>query len=508
MNKKRIILSCHILALLLIISGCLMNHSKLDAIFENQTDIGSVLHKGASFYDPESEKYHLKGSGANMWFGEDEFHFLYRKITGDFVFDTRIEWIGQGVESHRKAGLTIRETLNPGSRHVSAEFHGDGLMSLQYRLNPDSMTLEQSSAKKYLNVIRLEKTGRLIRMFAAEPGELLNLVGEIESPFDSSECYIGLFVCSHNPDVMEEAVFSNTRLTVPASPDFVPYQDYIGSRLEILDIQTELRKTVYQSSEPFEAPNWSRSGNYLVVNSRGRLYSVPVHGGEPVPIYTDFAVANNNDHGFSPDGKYLAISHHASDRPAGENSVIYTVPVHGGKPEQITENSPSYWHGWSPDGHFLIYTAKRNEQWNIYRVPADGGDELQLTHNPGLDDGSDYSPDGQYIWFNSNRSGSMEIWRMNADGTNEQQMTDDIYQNWFPHPSPDGRFIVFLSYPHEVDPWDHPYYKRVMLRLINLEDNTIRVIAHVYGGQGTINVPSWSPDSRKVAFISHSDRIF
>jgi TolB protein len=502
MNNHQII---KIIMVVIIFLGCQMKKKQSLGIFEQATDVGNVKLAGSSFYDPLTEEYRLKGSGSNMWFGRDEFHFLWRRMSGDFILDTQIEWVGKGVRDHRKAGLSLRETLEPGSRHVSAEFHGgDGLMSLQYRIEPDSMTLEQSAEERYLPVLRLEKTGKKVRMLAARAGEVLKSVGKIELPFDSTLFYAGLFICSHDSEVVEEAVFRNTRLTIPAKPDFVPYRDYIGSRLEILDLETGLRKIIYASEEPFEAPNWSRDGCFFVVNSRGKLYQVPADGGEWKWINTDFAVSNNNDHGFSSDGQWLAISHHAKDRPSGQNSVIYKVPASGGIPVQITEKSPSYWHGWSPDGNRLIYTANRNDQWNIYSISAEGGEELPLTSNMYLDDGSEFSADGRFIWFNSNRTGTMEIWRMNPDGSDPRQITDDMYQNWFPHPSPDGRCVVFLSYPPDVAPWDHPYYRHVMLRLIDLEDMRIRAIAYLYGGQGTMNVPSWAPDSKRLAFVSNT----
>ncbi|MBN1782223.1 TolB family protein [bacterium] len=485
-----------------------MNESETIGVFESATDIGVVNLPGSSMYDPVTDRYTLKGSGSNMWFGEDRFHFLWKRMQGDFILDARVEWTGEGGHDHRKAGLSIRETLETGSRHVSAEFHGgDGLMSMQYRLDTDSLTLEQSADERFLSVMRLEKTGKTIRMWASRPGEVLRQVGELELPFDSTWFYVGLIVCSHDSNAVQEVMFSNVRLTIPAAPDFVPYQDYIGCRLEILDIETESRKVLVQSGQPFEAPNWSRDGSFLVVNSKGKLYRVSSDGGQFIEIDTDFATANNNDHGFSPGGEILAISHHAADRPAGQNSVIYTVPVEGGIPKQVTPNSPSYWHGWSPDGRTLIYTANRNGQWDIYAISLDGGDEAQLTNNAFLDDGSEYSLDGRTIWFNSNRSGSMEIWRMKADGSEPTQITQDPFQNWFPHQSPDGRWLIFLSYPPEVDSWDHPYYRSVMLRLMNLENMRIRVVAYLYGGQGTINVPSWSPDSKKLAFVSNTGGI-
>lgn len=485
-----------------------MKPSENFGIFEQAVDVGNVRLAGESRYDPETDRYHLKGSGENMWFGEDAFHFLCKKMSGDFILDAEVQWIGEGGHEHRKAGLSIRETLESGSRHVSAEYHaGDGLMSLQYRLEPDSATLEQSAKDRYLPVIRLEKQGDQIRMYACKPGDLMEQIGEIELPFDSTFYYIGLFVCSHDSGAIEEAAFKNTRLTIPAKPDFAPYRDYIGCRLEILDIPSGSRKVIYESQTPFEAPNWSPDGSFLVVNSQGGLYRISPEGGRLTAIDTDFATSNNNDHGFSPDGKTLALSHHAADRSPGKNSVIYTVPVSGGVPVQITEKSPSYWHGWSPDGKILIYTANRNDRWNLYGIPSAGGEEFQLTDTPALDDGSEFSFDGKHIWFNSNRTGTMEIWKMKADGSDPVQITDDPFQNWFPHQSPDGRWLIYLAYPPEVDPWDHPYYKRVTLRLKDLKKGTSKVIAYLYGGQGTINVPSWSPDSKHVTFVSNTDAL-
>jgi Tol biopolymer transport system component len=179
--------------------------------------------------------------------------------------------------------------------------------------------------------------------------------------------------------------------------------------------------------------------------------------------------------------------------------------VGGGTPRRVTALGPSYLHGWSPDGKFLVYTGERGGEFDVYRIPADGGEETRLTTAPGLDDGPEYSPDGAYIYFNSVRSGTMQIWRMRPDGSAQQQVTDDRYNNWFPHVSPDGRSIVFLSFLPDVAPNDHPFYKPVYLRLMPATGGSPRVVAYLYGGQGTINVPSWSPDSRRVAFVSNTD---
>jgi Tol biopolymer transport system component len=252
-----------------------------------------------------------------------------------------------------------------------------------------------------------------------------------------------------------------------------------------------------------QAPNWTADGKALIYNSRGRLYRFDLASGKAVVLNTDFATSNNNDHVLTFDGKMIGISHHSKEDQ--NKSIIYVLPVYGGKPRRVTSKGPSYLHGWSPDGKFLIYTGERNGEFDVYKIPAAGGEETRLTDAKGLDDGSEYTPDGKYIYFNSNRTGNMQIWRMKPDGSNQQQVTDDQYNNWFPHVSPDGKWVIFLSFPKEVDSGDHPFYKKVYLRLMPFGGGKPKVIAYLYGGQGTINVPSWSPDSKKVAFVSNTD---
>jgi TolB protein len=474
--------------------------------FEGNTDVGDVKIEGNFSFNPQTEQYSLSGSGTNMWGTNDEFHFVWRKVSGDFILYTMTQFEGEGVDPHRKAGVIFRKDLTPSSPYVSAAYHGDGLVSMQYRQAEGGETGEFKHPADFTSTLQLQKEGNNIIMMAAGEGEPLVQTGMLEADWLSGEYYAGLFVCSHNPDVAETAVFSNTRFTAPVSGDFTPYRDFLGSRVEILDVETGLRKQIYFSEDNMEAPNWSPDGSYLILNSRGRLYRLDIETAGISEINTGFATSNNNDHGISPDGTQLVISHHVDDLPAGQNSIIFTLPLEGGTPTRVTPNGPSYWHGWSPDGKYLIYTGNRNGQWDIYRIPVEGGEEVNLTNIPGLDDGSEYSFDGRHIWFNSVRSGSMEIWRMNEDGGEPVQVTNDEYQNWFPHQSPDGSRIIFLSYLPDVPAADHPYYKHVMLRIMDTTDFKPRVIAHLYGGQGTINVPSWSPDSRRVAFVSNSAR--
>ena len=274
-------------------------------------------------------------------------------------------------------------------------------------------------------------------------------------------------------------------------------EDNTRSLIEILDVATGERQVIHRTDRLVEAPNWSRDGSHLIFNAQGRLYRVNVTGGEPTEIPTGRATANNNDHGLSPDGRWLAIS----DQTDGP-SRVYVVPSAGGEPRVVTQNVPSYWHGWSPDGRTLAFVGERNGNFDIYGIAPEGGPERRLTTDPAPDDGPDYAPDGS-IYFNSARSGRMQIWRMNPDGSDQRRVTNDhAYGDWFPHPSPDGRWLVFLSYDGSVE--GHPADKDVTLRIMPLDGSAPpRILARLFGGQGTINVPSWSPDSRRIAFVSY-----
>jgi TolB protein len=270
------------------------------------------------------------------------------------------------------------------------------------------------------------------------------------------------------------------------------------STLETIDIASKARTTIYRAPEHFEAPNWTRDGMFFLFNQDGRIYRLPVGGGKPEAIDTGFAVRCNNDHGISPDSKFIAISDQSQEE---HKSIVYVVPFTGGAPRRLTQNSPSYWHGWSPDGKTLAFVGERNGDFDIYSIPFAGGEESRLTTAKGLDDGPEYSPDGKYIYFNSVRTGLMQIWRMRPDGSEQEQITHDGFNNWFPHISPDGKWIVILSFDKSVE--GHPPNKDVTLRLMARESGQITVLAKLFGGQGTINVPSWSPDSKRLAFVSY-----
>lgn len=273
------------------------------------------------------------------------------------------------------------------------------------------------------------------------------------------------------------------------------------SILETVDVHTGARRILKEFDYVIEAPNWTRDGRYLAYNSQGRIYIYELASGEINEIDTGFAIDCNNDHVLSPDNSQLAVSHFTNE---DATSRIYILPFTGGKPRLVTEKGPSYLHGWSPDGKRLAYCAGRHGQYDIYSISVDGGAETQLTNLPGLDDGPEYSPDGKYIWFNSTRTGLMQVWRMEADGANPTHMVQEDANCWFPHVSPDGKWVVYIVYGRDdVKAGDHPANKNVELRLVSAEGGESKTIVKLFGGQGTINVNSWSPDNRTIAFVSY-----
>lgn len=469
--------------------------------FTAANDIGKSKLKGSTKFDEPLQVYTLTGSGLNMWANTDQFHFASVKMTGDFILTTVCHFEGKGVNLHRKMGLIIREDLDPGSRYADAAVHGDGLTSLQYRSKGNDVTSEIKAGLTAPDVIQLERKGDTIIMRCAKKGDPFTETGRMSMAFNAP-VYAGLFVCSHDTAVIETAKFHNFRIDVPAAENVDGYQTPSASRLELMDVATGIRKVIYATKGHIEAPNWSKDGKFLIYNSGGLLYKFPLDTKAPVKINTGEVVNNNNDHGLSFDGKMLAISSSTKLPDGRSGSMVYTVHVEGGIPKAITKDVPSYWHGWSPDRKTLVYCAERNGDYDVWGIPSNGGEEFQLTKSKGLDDGPEYTPDGKYIYFNSVRSGMMKIWRMSPDGSNQEQVSFGKYNDWFAHLSPDGKSMVYVSYPADVPANSHPHNKRVLVQIQSVNSPEAKVLAYIYGGQGTMNVPSWSPDSKTIAFVT------
>jgi Tol biopolymer transport system component len=489
-------------------------------IFEKNADIGNPKKAGSSSYDATTQTYTMTGGGYNIWFNRDEFQYLYKRIKGDFILTADFALSRPEGNGHKKVGWMIRESLDEQSAQINASPHNDGLVVMQWRPLRGAYMRDPADeiffAKRNFNTVQLERIGKKVTMRVAHAGEPLQLVGSHEMNDMRDSVYVGLYICSHDPEVVEEAKIWNVRIDKPVMNDYSPnpqvkvppVTDVLGCRLEIMNVFDGKRKVIRESTGRFEAPNWMPDGKKLLFNEGGSLYTIPIEGGTPEKINTGEADRNNNDHGISFDGKMIAISSHRTGLPGG-GSTVYVVPIGGGTPKMVSPNTPSYWHGWNPNNKEVTLVGQRNGVaiYNIYKVPINGGPEVALTDNkPGQHvDGPEYSPDGKYIYYNGNTSGTMQVWRMKPDGSSKEQLTFDEYHNWFPHISPDGKWAVIISFPPDIEPTGHPSYKRVMLRLMPLTTaGAPKVIAYLYGGQGTINVTSWSPDSKSIAFVSNS----
>ena len=294
-------------------------------------------------------------------------------------------------------------------------------------------------------------------------------------------------------------------VTVPA---LAQHPEPTVSYLEIFDVETGTHRVIKEFPFVVEAPNWTPDGQWLVVNTGGRLCKIAPDGStDLITIDTGALTQCNNDHVITADGKWIGLSSNDPENKRGYNSYVYVLPFGSGDARKITPLGPSYLHGISPDGKLAAYCAFRgpDQEQDVYVMPVKGGQEKRLTDAPGLDDGPEFSPDGKYIWFNSVRTGRMQVWKMRKNGKEQTQMTfDEDMNSWFPHISPDGKKVVYIAYhDYEVDPGSHIADLNVQLRMIPASGGDPKVLVEFFGGQGSINVNSWSPDSKKFAYISY-----
>jgi Tol biopolymer transport system component/LmbE family N-acetylglucosaminyl deacetylase/lysophospholipase L1-like esterase len=415
---------------------------------------------------------------------------------------------GTGHPDHRLVGDVVTEVVQSGGDGIPQALYYPSLPSERMASAPRAEPTVTSVPQRYLPIAvpftpqDLEATHRAFACHATQytPAQVDSVIRYLAHGFDGA-----VHLRAWYGGGAARTDLFDAPAPAPARSDSI-----IKSSLQTVDIASGHIETVYSEDRHFEAPNWSRDGQFFVLNSEGRLYRLPVSGNQSLEeIPTGFATKVNNDHGISPDGKWLALSHSAAELvtdPAQDwfASSVYVLPVEGSAtPVKVTTGAPSFWHGWSPDGKTLAFVGRRNGEFDVYTIPVSGGAERRLTTCRGLDDGPDYSADGTFIYYNSFCSGKMEIWRMRPDGSQAEQLTHDAYANWFPHPSPDGRWVAFLAYLTDQGE-NHPFGKQVKLRLMDLRDGSVRDLTPpFFGGQGTINVPSWSPDSRRVAFVSY-----
>jgi TolB protein len=475
-------------------------------VFDQHQDIGGSQVAGDAVYDPTDQTYTLSAGGANGGSTLEQFHFAWKRLQGDFIVQATVRFIGGSTNPRRALGIIARDALGGSSPQVAACVQGGPFSAVQYRATEAAAGAQVELSSFHPTEIQLARTGNEFTFSAAVFGENYRSVRQEVAL--SGEAHVGLFVGSSEGGAVERAVFSNVRVIIPAAPDFKPYSDYLGSHLEVMDVATGLRKILHSDPGSIQAPNWTPDDRLIFNSAAGVMYTYDIATGERAELNTGTRRQNNNDHVLSFDGKLLALSNYAGEP---RRSVAFVMPVTGSdEPEQITspEAGHTFLHGWSPDSKKLVFTGGRKGETGNYRnlwsVDVDTKRETALTPPGTLDDGPEYTPDGKYIYFNSVRTGTMQIWRMQPDGSHPEQVTFDEYNDWFPHISPDGKWLVYIAFPADMDPWSHPFYRQCYVRLMPTSGGVPRTIAYIYGGQGSMNTPGWSPDSTRIAFVTNS----
>ena len=369
--------------------------------FEGQAAVGTLLRPGTLDVDETHKRFTIGSSGENMWARADDFHFVWKKMSGDVALSASMSFPQPGGNAHRKAILMIRQSLDTDSAYVDAALHGDGLTSLQSRETKGGLTKEVGTNAATPARMRIEKRGEYFLLFMAREGEPLHLAGgSMRLPLDGP-FYVGIGVCAHDKNAFEKVVFSDVKLeSLP--PTAGP--GTLFSTLETVVITSTDRRVASVAKGRLESPAWAM------------------------------------------DGKSVSF-------------------FEAGKPK---------------------------------RSKLDGAEPMDAPELPLVNRTLDVTPNGQWIYFASARSGTSHVWKMNAEGADQAQVTQDEYQDFDPHLSPDGTRLVFLSALQAlVKDTD------VLLRVMNLTDGKITVVAKLIGGRGTLGPGPWSPDGKRLTFVSY-----
>ncbi len=476
-------------------------------LLEEHADVGKVLHAGNAVYDPANDTYTVTGSGSNLWFTADEMQFAWKRMHGDVALTAEIEFVGEKGNNHRKAALMVRQSLDPSSPYFDVARHGDGLTSLQFRLAPGDVTREIETAVSAPHWVRIEKRGEFAYVSVGDSRKALRFSGASMHLPLSGDFYVGIAVCSHDQDVTETAIFRHLEIQPLSAPT---YTGQLWSTLETVKVVSTDRRVAYTAPERFAAPNWSHDGTAIVFAQGGTLQRFGLDPGpypslgvqaaanaHTTPLRTGMPASLSDAHGFSPDGTQLAVS--ALD---GGTSHIFVLSADGGTPDKVPTDTSAVWTSWSADGRTLAFTGQQGDQTNIYTVPAQGGAETHLPHQRGRNKDADFSPDGEWIYFSSDRTGTEQLWRMHPDGSAQEQVLTEAGDDLSPHPSPDGRWLVYIAFPTRRTTHGE---QMAELRLLSLSDRKPHLLATLLASSGTIPVPSWSPDSTRVAFISYAN---
>ena len=463
-------------------------------IFDGRADIGETVIPGVARFDAAAKAYTVTAAGENMWTNRDAFYLLWKKVSGDVQLTADIAFPRERGRAHRKAVLIVKQDLEADGVYADVAIHGSGLSALQYRRAMGVNTQDIELNIDFPKTARIVKRGDVISMFLSMHGEPLHQSGaSIKLHFDGP-FYVGIGLCSHDKDMTETAVFSRVELKKPAP---AAGASEVFSSVQTIQTEDKFRRAMMVRTVRgrIGSVNWSADGQTLYFNQDGRIQKMPVLGGRPENVAIAPRLWCDDNHGLSPDNSQLAVSCASA---AGRPSSLFAVPLAGAAARQLTHGGAAEFHGWSPDGATIVFTGVRNGRTDVYVVPAQGGEEKRLT-SAGSNDGPEFGPDGR-IYFTSDRSGTVQVWRMNANGAQAGQLTSDTGSDRFPHVAPNGKQMVYLNSAGREKLGD------TTLRVMDLDDGQTRVLVDVYGGDGTLNAPSWSPDNHHFAFTAY-DRL-
>jgi TolB protein len=492
------------LALYAAAGACAAQHHAEFGEFTAQSDIGLVTPRGDARYRAGSDAYTLTGAGANTWYHVDDFHYLWKRMSGDVALTAEIHFppvtYHHEPDPHRKGILMFRQSLDSGGIYADAVVHGSGMTALQYRRERGANTEDIEINIDAPQIVRIEKRGDSFTLYLSMKGEPLHPVGasialHLKPPF-----YVGLGVVSHDADTVDRVEFRRVRLqALPPLAHGGPRVRY--SALRVIQTEDQYRRAVVirAGTTVMQSANWLPHTPNIYVDEGGRLLAIPylepAAGGEAKIIDTGSLVDCSGNYGLSPDGRSLAVS--CAQSHGGPHQVYVLAAGGAGAAGQVTHGAQSFFHAWSPDSKTIAFTRGSASKADIFTVPATGGEAQQLTHDT-INDGPDYSADGKFIYFDSARSGQLQIWRMRTDGSAAEQITDDDWRDSSPHLSPDGKSLAFLAQP----PGSTDAIGAAAIKIVNLSDGLIRTLTQLQGNRDSFSMYGWG-DNNHVAFVSY-----
>jgi hypothetical protein len=474
-------------------------------LFEAQSDIGSVVPPGTGKYDPATAVYTLSSAGANTWYHVDDFHYVWKRTSGDLALTADVSFpphtYSHDPNPHRKAILMFRQTLDAGGVYADISVHGSGMTALQYRTDRGANTQDIELNIDTPRTVRLEKRGDTFTLLLSMKGEPLHAIGasiklHLKEPF-----YVGLGAVSHDVATTDQIEFSHVTLQ-PLAPPPPHTKLALYSTLQTIQTDDQFRRAMMIRTAPgfMESANWAPDRKSIYVHQEAGLvripYLTPEAGGAPQAIGVGKLVGCSGNFGLSPDSQWLAVS--CSETRGGPHQVYVLPAGGGGTPRQVTRSGQSsFFHAWAPDSRTIAFTRGSAGKADIFTIALTGGEEVRLTRDT-VNDGPDYSPDGKLIYFDSARSGTTQIWRMSPDGSAAEQITDDDHINSSPHVSPDGKTLAFLSQP----PDSGQEIGDAALKVVGTAGGLIRTIAEFQGNRGSLSMYGWG-DANHVAFVSY-----